>query len=265
MSLEFVHAGTYTVMHHQYYQMVDILMQYCKKSMGGLNPHALPYAPATKQDVGKSNTHDMRNKKSNAKSSTWHACEKKKGRKYANKNKNKIVKETKGVANRFSRLQEMVKDNNELVEAIEKVVEEDKLRDTSKNENKNETKDDKTTNKDATSYDVDKIDESALDDIIQSFATNDRHGNEEGAHNATSNVCSNNNVEGVQIHADWDFNRSNEGSEHDSEKEREMHYAMHPDSESECADFDSISERDIDEWMQRKEERWKHKIKSHSD
>ena len=77
MSLELAHAGTCTAVHHQYYQMVDILMQHCRKSMGGLNPHALPYAPPTQQGVEKSNTCTMRNKNKNEKTSTWNTCKKK--------------------------------------------------------------------------------------------------------------------------------------------------------------------------------------------
>ena len=135
MSLEFVHEVLHTVAHHQCYQMVDLLTQCCRKPMGGLNPYALPYAPPTKQSVEKSNAPNMRNKNDNVKSSKWHVCKKTKGRRCINKNKNKTEKETKGVVNRFSRLQDMVKDNNEVTEVIEKAVEEDKLRNTIKNKN----------------------------------------------------------------------------------------------------------------------------------
>ena len=56
MSLEFAHAGPRAVAHHQHHQMVDLLTQYCRKAMGGLNPHALPYAPPTQQVVAKEST-----------------------------------------------------------------------------------------------------------------------------------------------------------------------------------------------------------------
>ena len=63
MSLEFVHAGPYTVVHHQCYQMVDLLTQHCRKTMGGLNPHALPYVPLT-QKIVKEESANNKSKKS---------------------------------------------------------------------------------------------------------------------------------------------------------------------------------------------------------
>ena len=37
-----VDTGPHTVIHHQHYQMVNLLIQHCRRSMGGLNPYALP-------------------------------------------------------------------------------------------------------------------------------------------------------------------------------------------------------------------------------
>ena len=31
--------------HHQYFQMVDLMIMHCKCAINGLNPHALPYEP----------------------------------------------------------------------------------------------------------------------------------------------------------------------------------------------------------------------------
>ena len=39
-------AGPHAVIHHQCHQMVDLLMQCCRRSTCGLNPHALPHAPS---------------------------------------------------------------------------------------------------------------------------------------------------------------------------------------------------------------------------
>ena len=43
--------GTHTVIHHQHYQMVDLLMQHCRRSMCRLNPHALTHMPKHQEDV----------------------------------------------------------------------------------------------------------------------------------------------------------------------------------------------------------------------
>ena len=263
MSLELVHAGIYTVAHHQYYQMVDLLMQYCRKSMGGLNPYAMPYVPQTQQGVEKSNACDERNQNKNVKSSTWNTCKKNKGRKHINKNKNlkktnktKIV-EDEIMSNRFSRLQNMVEDVTEVTELLHKVVE--------NNNNKNEEKDDKTTNKDVTSCNVDKIDESALDEIIRSFVKNDRHGKKEVTHNETSNVCSNNVEEKDENNDNENDLSKNEESSCVSDNDEYDHEDYDCDSYSD--DEHSEIPSDYDEWAQWNEERWKHKkkVKAYSD
>ena len=41
-----VEIELYTVIHHQYYQMVDLLIQYCRQSIGRSNQYALPYVIA---------------------------------------------------------------------------------------------------------------------------------------------------------------------------------------------------------------------------
>ena len=68
MSLEFAHAGPCTVAHNQCYQIVDLLMQHCRKTMGGLNPCALPYVPSSQQIVAES-ANNKRNNKKNTESS----------------------------------------------------------------------------------------------------------------------------------------------------------------------------------------------------
>ena len=84
MSLEFAHTGPHAVVHHQCYQMVDLLTQHCRKTMGGLNPCVLLYAPPTQQFVAKERTYNMKNNNNNAESSKWHACEKKKAQRCKN-------------------------------------------------------------------------------------------------------------------------------------------------------------------------------------
>ena len=79
MSVEFVHTGQCTIMHHQYYQMVDLLIEYCRKSIGGLDPHVVPHAPSTSQIVTEERTNKKKNNNNNVESSTWHKCETKKG------------------------------------------------------------------------------------------------------------------------------------------------------------------------------------------
>ena len=39
-------TGPCTVIHHQHYQMVNLLMQHCRRSMCGLNQCALTHAPS---------------------------------------------------------------------------------------------------------------------------------------------------------------------------------------------------------------------------
>ena len=87
MSLELAHTGLHTVAHHQCYQMVDLLMQHCRKTMGGLNPSALPCVPSTQPIVAEESTNAKRNNKENAESSKWHACKTNKG--WRDKNNNK--------------------------------------------------------------------------------------------------------------------------------------------------------------------------------
>ena len=50
------YTGPHAVMHHQCYQMVDLLMQYCRRTMCGLNPHAFPCVPLQHQDVTTKNS-----------------------------------------------------------------------------------------------------------------------------------------------------------------------------------------------------------------
>ena len=69
MSLEFAHTGPCTVVHHQCYQMVDLLMQHCRKTMGGLNPCALPHVPLTQKIVKEESANNKSNNKNNAESS----------------------------------------------------------------------------------------------------------------------------------------------------------------------------------------------------
>ena len=43
-------TGPCTAHHHQHFQMVDLLMQHCRRSICGLKPHALPHAPPQYQE-----------------------------------------------------------------------------------------------------------------------------------------------------------------------------------------------------------------------
>ena len=71
MSVEIAHTGQHTMMHHQYYQMVDLLIEYCRKSMGGLNPCAMPYAPSTSQIVAEDSANTKKKNNNNVESSKW--------------------------------------------------------------------------------------------------------------------------------------------------------------------------------------------------
>ena len=156
MSLEFAHTGPHAVVHHQHYQMVDLLMQHCRKTMGGLNLCALPYAPLTPQIVAES-ANNKRNNKKNAESSKWHACKTKKGCRYKNINNNKNEKKIKLFGNQFSQLTEMVQDNHKVAEVLETAVDEE----INLNINKEET----TRN----THNVDSADMSILDAEMQKY------------------------------------------------------------------------------------------------
>ena len=118
------YTGPHAVMHHQYYQMVDLLIHCCRRTMCGLNPHALPHAPLQHQDVTKKNSKQkQKDKKQNLEplKQEWHTQSRKKGKPNPNKCKNQI-KDTKKFENRFSRLQNMTKDMSEVTEILWKTV-----------------------------------------------------------------------------------------------------------------------------------------------
>ena len=252
MSVELAHAGQCTIMHHQYYQMVDLLIECCKKSMGGLNPHAAPCAPSTSRIVAeesaktkKKNNNNFESSKWN-KSSKWNTCRTKKGRRNQNNNKNIKEKNMKIVSNRFSRLQETTQDAKEVMDRIEKAV--DEIKHATINEEKEESKENM--------HDADIVDINTLDAETHKCAEHDKqnnNNNDELSENKTNNIEKDENInnnEGSQVPADLDanINEINEESEHDSEKERLACYALHPDSESECADSESSSES-FDEYI----------------
>ena len=226
MSLEFVHAGPYTVVHHQHYQMVDLLMQCCRKTMGGLNPHALPHAPSAQQIVAEESKNNKRNNNKNVESSKWHAWKTKKGRRYKNNNKNKKEKETKIFSNRFSRLKELAQDNHEVAEVLEKAVDEEKHLNINKVEN--------TSNK----YDADSADMCTLDAEIQKYVEHDNNEGIQNNRNSNENIDDNSNKtneESDEEHA------CEEESKHDSEKERIAWRLLNPDANSDYSETDEGS------------------------
>ena len=59
-------AGPHAVMHHQHYQMVDLLMQCSRRTICGLNPLALPCIPLQHQDaITKNSEQKQKDKKQN--------------------------------------------------------------------------------------------------------------------------------------------------------------------------------------------------------
>ena len=250
MSLEFVHAGPYTVVHHQCYQMVDLWIQYCRKTMGGLNPCALPYAPSSQQIVTEKSTNNKKNNKKNAESSKWHACETKKGwRCKNNNNKNKQEKETKIFGNRFNRLKEMAQDNHEVAEVLEKAVDEETHLNINKEEN--------TSNK----YDVDSADMHILDTEIQKHAEHDNNEGIQNNRNLNENAEDNSNK--TDEESDEEQHACEEESEYDSVKDRIAWRLANPDADSDYSETDDGSvESNFEFWYN---SRTKHKNKYHSD
>ena len=174
--------------------------------------------------------------------------------------------------NRFSRLQETMQDTKEVMDMIEKAV--DETNHATINEEKEESKENMC--------DADIIDVNTLDAETHKHVENDKqdNNNNELSENKTNNIEKDENIdnnEGSQVPADLDanINEINEDSECDSEKERLAHYELHPDSKSEYADSESSSESfdeysncpsDFDEWTKWNEERLKNRtiVKSHS-
>lgn len=140
MSVEFAHTGQCTTMHHQYYQMVDLLIEYCRKSMGGLNPHVVPYVPSTSRIVAedsantkKKNNNNVESSKWNkrhnintAASTKWNTCRTKKGRRQKDNNKNIKENNIKNFRNRFSQSHEVVHDDQEVMDMLEKAFDDTK-------------------------------------------------------------------------------------------------------------------------------------------
>ena len=74
-------SGPCTVVHHQHFQMVDMLMHHCIRTMCGLNPYVLPYVPKL-QDMN-----EKEGKKKN-KNVQLHACKTRKKKPFNNKMEN---------------------------------------------------------------------------------------------------------------------------------------------------------------------------------
>ena len=84
-----VDTGPHAVTHHQYYQMVDLLMQCCLQFMGGLNPHALPYVPVQHHEEVKMNRKPDK-KTCRANQEGWKMQKTKKGKRNINNKKHNV-------------------------------------------------------------------------------------------------------------------------------------------------------------------------------
>ena len=243
MSFELIHKGPYTVVHHQYYQMVDLLIQHWRRTMSGLNPYALPHSPPTPKRDAESTNNNVNNTK-NAESTKWHTCKTKKGRGYKNNNNKKKEKKTRLFGNRFSRLAEMVQDDKEIKDVLETAVDEEvKL---------NMIKEKTTRN----AYNVDSADMNMLDAEIQKYVDQDHNEDIQNKINLNENADDNENVDN-HVNNTSDKTESNEESEYDSEKERFEYRLMHPDSDSECLNENSEVEYfNSDESIKSNLERW---------
>ena len=95
-------TGPHAVIHHQHHQMVDLLMQYCRRSMCGLYPHVLPHAPSKCQESDKIKGKQKEKEwKPNLSQPTqidgrskqgWKTCNKNKGKKRENITKQNVKK-----------------------------------------------------------------------------------------------------------------------------------------------------------------------------
>lgn len=170
------YTGPCAVMHHQHYQMIDLLIQHCRQSMRGLNPHALPCVPSQHQEIEKkSRNQEDKDRKPNLAQSKqgWKTCNKNKGKR--NQIKKHKVKKTENHENRFSRLQDMVKDMTEVMELLSETV-----KDQNNKNNGVEKMESTNENKDINSYHVDSVEINVLDDVIKAHVESDQRDNEEG-------------------------------------------------------------------------------------
>ena len=97
-------TGPHMVIHHQYYQIVDLLIQYCRQLICGLNPYALLYALLKHRSIEiKNKDQDEKEKKPNLSKSKqgWQTQNKAKGKSYKNNKQNK-EKNTDICGNQFS-------------------------------------------------------------------------------------------------------------------------------------------------------------------
>ena len=116
-------AGPCAVIHHHCYQMVDLLTQCCRRSMCGLNPHALPHVPQHQAEVNEiEDLTKIRKKKPFDQG--WKKQRNKK-RTNNNKNDNHAAKDKKIDVNQFQRLQKMVGDMTEVTALLTEVAKDD--------------------------------------------------------------------------------------------------------------------------------------------
>ena len=123
-------SGPHTVFHHQFFQMVDLMIAHVRRSISILNSHTLSCEPHQKQKeikqlnekpkehttttLSKATLHKERNQKQG-----W----KKKRNRKKHKNAKPKVAEDYIDANRFSRLQNMVGDMTEVTQLLCKAAE----------------------------------------------------------------------------------------------------------------------------------------------
>ena len=89
-----------------YYQMVDLLMEHCWRSMGGLNPYASPHAPVQHNEEVKMNI-KLDEKACNTNQEGWKTQKTRKGKRN-NNNKKHNVKKTDSSLNICSQLNNMI-------------------------------------------------------------------------------------------------------------------------------------------------------------
>ena len=159
MSLEFV--GAYTPIHHQYFQMVDMLIHHFRLNMKKLNPSAKPYVP---QDLGLQNyeTEENQQRQKHTKPDTpyneWTEVP------MAKRKLNKIIEEMPPNTN--TDYYEVLQETNEEVDENDDEFNSSTADEIKSNEeiNQNESKVDK---EDKGLYAVDRITSRTLDTLMQ--------------------------------------------------------------------------------------------------
>ena len=253
-------SGLHTVIHHQCYQMVDLLIQHFRRSMCGLNPYALPYMPQHKEDMNETEESKKTNKRQ--KIPFDQGWKKQRNTKRCNNVKNNNItekeREINANANQFQRLQALVGDMTEVTSVLTEVAKNDAC---AGNNNK------KTIEKKVNSHHVDDIQMDVLNDLID-----DKIEKKDDSLKKTSGEKIAKSMKKCKHESDDKEHEKEHESDnkkscyeesacdydsYDSEKERNECYLFQPNSDSDCSDSETSVGSSYEKWLNKKTNRMK--------